>query len=119
MFLILLLSVTNIVATATCLGEYVQCPNGSCVLDATQDCNACTSGYLCPTIAGYPTACISDVSKYKTCPGLKGTHLDATITEQARLTYIALHTTLSEQIAQLQNSAPGIHDQGSRFKSVP
>ena len=113
MFLLLLvLNLYTIVATP-CLGEFVQCPNGSCVLDATQDCNACPSGgYLCPTISGNPATCISDISKYTSCPGLQGTHLDATLTEHARLEYIASHTTLLEQIAQLQNAAPAIHDQG-------
>ena len=101
-------------ATATtCLGEYVQCPNnGACVLDATQDCDQCDSGYLCPTFTGQAPRCIPDLSSYTSCPGLKGSHLDATLTETERLDYITQHTTLDEQIQQLQNGAPSIHDQG-------
>lgn len=92
---------------ATCLGEYVRCPNnGACVLDISQDCDSCAAGqYLCPSIgANNSKTCIDDVSDYaKSCPGLKGTHLDSTISEQARLDYLAAHTSLEEQIQQLQN----------------
>ena len=100
-------------AARACLGEYVQCPGGgACVLDATRDCGACSSGYLCPTLAGAEAKCIADVAHYAECPGLAGSHLDASLGEDARLDYLVAHTTLDEQIQQLQNSAPGIHAQG-------
>jgi beta-glucosidase len=95
----------------------VQCPNqGACVLDADQDCQgACTAGqYLCPTLPGVSgKTCVDGVQDYaKGCPGLGGTHLDATLPEAARLDFLVAHTTMEQQIQQLQNGAPGIHGVG-------
>ena len=105
--LLLLLLVSELTAStaAVCLGEYVRCPDsGACVLDATKDCGTCGAGqYLCPSLAGVAAQCIADVADYVTCPGLLGTHLDASLPEKARLDYLAAHTTLEEQIMQLQN----------------
>ena len=41
-------------------------------------------------------------------PGLKGTHLDHTLSEERRLAYLVQHTTLEEQASQMTNSAPSI-----------
>ena len=45
---------------------------------------------------------------YTACPGLKGTHLDHTLSEERRLAYLVQHTTLEEQASQMTNSAPSI-----------
>jgi hypothetical protein len=100
----LLLLTYSSATNEACIGEYVRCPNnGACVLDVNQDCGACASGYLCPTLDGVEAKCIDTIADYGTCPGLKGTHLDATLSEQARLDYLTAHTKLKDQIQQLQN----------------
>jgi beta-glucosidase len=114
--LLSLLAVTTTAAatTAQCLGEYVLCSgsHGACVLDVTLDCKKCDHGYLCPTITGVAAKCIEKVQDYSTCPGLQNTHLDPTLDEESRLDYLVQHTSVLEQIQQLKNGAPGIHEQG-------
>jgi beta-glucosidase len=60
---------------------------------------ACKSGeYLCPSDQ---KTCVRGAAAYTACPGLKGTHLDHTLSEERRLAYLVQHTTLEEQTSQV------------------
>ena len=76
-----------------CLGEYSVCKvTGECSLGA---CGVCKKGeYVCPD----QTTCVASAADYLNCPNLKGTHLDWTLSEDARLEYLVAHTTLAEQV---------------------
>ena len=69
-------------AQPLCLGEFIPCSTtGACVLDASQ-CGDCGRGqYRCPL----SKACVASAADYPSCPGLKGTHLDASLDDEARL----------------------------------
>eukprot|EP00945_MAST-04E_sp_MAST-4E-sp1_P005245 g5245.t1 len=116
---LILFAVTARVAHANrCLGEFVACPRvEECVLNI-QDCGSCggVSGphlYLCPILGGSTKkTCVSGAENYTNCPGLKGTHLDHTLSETARLDYLSGKTTLDEKIAQMTNSAPQLYELG-------
>lgn len=88
-----------------CLGEYEFCPlTGSCALDPLL-CTACSEGeYVCPMT----NSCVSGAEGVSKCPDLEGTHLDPSLSLDARVAYIANATTTEEKIRQLQNSAPSI-----------
>ena len=95
-----------------CLGEYGWCnQTNSCTLS---DCTSCSAGeYRCPlpdTSHSPPWAtCVRGAAGYRTCPHMKGTHLDWTLTLDERLDYLVNATTLEEQAAQLQaDSAPAL-----------
>ena len=82
-----------------------------------EDCGSCKNAnensYLCPIPAqdGSRT-CVDGADKYMTCPMITGTHLDPALSELQRLDYLVAHTSLAEQISQLQNSAPGLPSLG-------
>ena len=88
-----------------CLGEYQYCSEkGDCVLDASL-CGTCKQGqYLCPD----QKTCVGNAEAYTTCPGLKGGFFDWTLSLEERVEALAKQATLTEQIAQLTNSAPAI-----------
>ena len=88
---------------SACLGEFSLCNGtGACTLT---DCSLCAKGeYRCPLSA----TCVSGPAAYTECPGLKGTHLDATLDDEARLDYLVSAANLTEQISQLTARAPGI-----------
>ena len=106
-----------------CLGEYVACPNVNvCVMDI-KDCGSCESSglpnnnqqqYVCPFImdGSSKKTCVSGAANYTNCPGLKGTHLDHTLSETARLDYLSSKTTLDEKILQMTNAAPELYSLG-------
>ena len=91
-----------------CLGEFQLCPNtGECTLF---DCNSSgithckpPKNYRCP-ISNH---CVM-LSEYSSCPGLKGTHFDTTLSTERRVDQLVGATNLTEQITQLQNAAPAI-----------
>ena len=89
-----------------CAGEFSKCSDGSCTLGP---CGVCKSAqYLCPDFK----TCVGSAAAYVQCPGLKGTHLDWELEEEARLAFLVNHTTLEEQAAQLINMAPAIERPG-------
>ena len=91
-------------ASDACLGQFQVCSAGDCVVSPA-DCGACGAGqYLCPD----RQTCVDGAVAYDGCPGIKGTHLDWTLSVDQRLDYLVAHTNTSEQIAQLTNDAPGI-----------
>ena len=65
-----------------CGGEYSLCDDGSCALTKAA-CGVCAAGqYVCPL----STTCLSSLEQYAShCPGLTGTHLDWTLSEEQRL----------------------------------
>ncbi|XP_065837827.1 uncharacterized protein [Oscarella lobularis] len=93
-------------ASSSCLGEYQQCPSsGDCVLDPSL-CGRCKQGqYLCPLDQ---KTCVDLADAYKTCPDIKGTHFDWTMSIDDRLAHLVKTTNITEQIAQLTNDAPAI-----------
>jgi beta-glucosidase len=90
-----------------CGGEYSLCTDGSCAL-LKSSCGKCKPGqYACPI----SSTCIDDLTAYSTCPGLKGTYLDASLSEDSRLDLLVKAVTPSDMIAQLVNNAPTIESQ--------
>lgn len=89
-------------ASAACLQPCQFCPrSGDCVLFA-DDCGRCKpQQYLCPNRQG----CAASVLDYINCPGLDGTHLDATLPTERRLDYLVAHTNLSTKIGQVRPAA--------------
>ena len=92
-----------------CLGEYSYCNcSGACVLDSSNAtaCGICGKGqYLCPD----GSTCAGTAKAYTTeCPGLQGTHLDASLPVEARLDYLVAHTTLEDWIGQMFDNAKAI-----------
>lgn len=84
---------------APCAGEFSRCPTtGACAL-VPQQCAQCPSGqYACPM----SSACVPTADAYTTCPGLKDTHFDATLTVEQRLDYIfAQSLSVAELITQM------------------
>jgi beta-glucosidase len=49
---------------------------------------------------------VADAAAYASCPGMVGTHLDASLGVEQRLDYLVAHVPLADQIAQLRNTAP-------------
>lgn len=90
-----------------CVGQFAPCarPSQACSMNATR-CAGCKAGqYVCPSDQ---KTCVDGPAGYARCPGLAGTHLDHTLPLEQRIDYILNHTTLDEQIAQLQTRAPAI-----------
>ena len=106
---------TATIATARafdeCLGEFSVCPgDGSCTMTNGTGCGVCGAGeYLCPSDQ---STCVASAAAYTSCPGLAGTHLDATLGFEARLDYLVAHTSLAEQVGQLRDDAPQIERLG-------
>jgi beta-glucosidase len=95
----------------TCLGEFEICPTGECVLIADW-CGKCTQGqYLCPD----GQTCVQGAEGYLSCPAIKGTHLDWTLSVDERIAYFVQAATLDVKIQQLQNQAPAIPELGIPF----
>jgi hypothetical protein len=94
------------VAASPCLGEFSVCPStGECTM-SSGTCGRCKKGqYLCPSDQ---RTCVASAEAYTTCPGMRGTHLDWQLTEQARLDYLVRNTTLEEKVSQMTNSAPSL-----------
>ena len=92
-----------------CVGEFTRCSSGECAM-SKRSCGTCQPGqYVCPSDQ---KTCVDSAADYSKCPGLRGTHLDATLDIEKRLDYIVAHVNLSEQIQQLQNRAPEIFELG-------
>ena len=91
-------------AATSCLGEFSMCASGACSM--SDDCGQCKRGeFLCPSDQ---RTCVPNAAAYTTCPGLKGTHLDWTLSEEERLEYLVRNTSVEEQAAQMTNSAPAL-----------
>ena len=109
-FVLVLCCCLPVAATAEqkCLGEFQPCnATGEC----TQfECGYCKKGeYRCPSDV---ITCVKDAASYSQCPGLKGTHLDPTLTVDQRVAYLSEKATLTEMIGQLTNAAPAIQRLG-------
>ena len=91
-----------------CVGEFTPCPGGSCTMG---ECGVCSGEgeYLCPSDQ---RTCVQGPAGYAKCPGMAGTHLDATLPLETRLDFLVKATSLEEQIAQLTNKAPAIERLG-------
>ena len=91
-------------AGALCVGEFAPCPGtGECTMGP---CGVCKSGeYLCPSDQ---STCVSDARAYTHCPGLKGTHLDHTLSVDERIAYLTAKANVSEMVSQLQNGASAL-----------
>ena len=91
-----------------CLGEFQQCTSGECANsqnDCGKYCGSSADGkYVCPI----SKTCIDSVSDYPSCPGLKGTHLDTSLTLDQRLDFLISNLSLDEKYPQLTNDAPEI-----------
>ena len=95
-------------AAAVCLGEFSLCGSGACSM--SDDCGQCERGeYLCPSDQ---RTCVASAAAYTTCPSLKGTHLDHTLSEDERLDYLVQSTTVEEQAGQMTNGAPALERLG-------
>jgi beta-glucosidase len=92
-------------AAAVCFGEYSTCINGDCALTKA-DCGSCPSGqYRCPL----SLACFSGPSTYSSCPGLAGTHFDASLSIEKRLDYMfSTAWTAAEYISQMTENATAV-----------
>ena len=93
-----------------CEGEFALCPTTfDCTMSMAM-CGKCKAGeYLCPSDQA---TCVEGAAAYSTCPGLQGTHLDVSLSIEARLDYLVEHTNLTTQIAQMTNTAPAIPELG-------
>ncbi len=89
-----------------CEGEYSVCPSGACTITTCERCAA--SEYRCPL----SEHCVASAAELTACPNLRGTHYDWTLSDDERLEYLASHTSLEEQAAQLVNKAPPIARMG-------
>eukprot|EP01084_Bolivina_argentea_P093488 168142_1 len=108
MFVALLCLVYVHQTSSECLGEFQQCESGECA-NSPNDCgkycpSSSTGKYVCPI----SKTCINSVVDYPSCPGLKGTHLDASLSLQQRLDFLIKNLSLSEKANQLTNGAPEI-----------
>eukprot|EP00039_Didymoeca_costata_P007118 m.96434 g.96434 ORF g.96434 m.96434 type:complete len:835 (+) comp13547_c1_seq2:207-2711(+) len=95
-----------------CIGEFQYCKNnGECTLF---ECNStdtphCTHGeYRCP-ISNH---CVKGAEAYEECPGLKGTHLDHTLSTEERVSKLIAVANITEMISQLTNAAPALERLG-------
>lgn len=92
-----------------CTGEFTRCASGECAMSSRSCGGGCKPGqYVCPSDQ---KSCVAPAD-YSKCPGMKGTHLDSSLDIEKRLDYIVQHTNLTEQIGQLQNTAPEIYSLG-------
>ena len=102
---VLLLALVARASAALCAGAWSTCKNGACAL--TPDaCNQCTSGqYACPL----SKSCFASPTSFGSCPNLKGTHYDSTLSVEARLDYIfAQQLTVAELVSQMTDNATQI-----------
>ena len=92
-------------AANICFGEYSTCPNGDCALTMAA-CGSCPAGqYRCPV----SSTCFSGPSAYSSCPGLAGTHFDASLSTDARLDYMfSTPWTAAEYISQMTENATAV-----------
>lgn len=91
-----------------CFGEFSTCENGSCALtlDACAQCPP--TQYACPL----STACFAPGpggEGFSSCPGLAGTHFDASLPTARRLDFMfATPWTVAEFISQMTENATDI-----------
>ena len=75
----MLLALHTLTAVGTleqCGGEFSLCPDGSCALTQS-GCGRCPAGqYACPL----SKQCVASAADWQSCPSLKGTYLDWTLT---------------------------------------
>ena len=95
--------------SSSCLGEFQQVSTGECTMSPNDGnnkyCKAPSTGkYVCPI----SKVCIDNVGQYPSCPGIKGTHLDTSLTLEQRLDFLISNLTLNEKYPQLTNGAPEI-----------
>lgn len=96
-------------ADSECLGEYQDCPNGSCSLFECSTSPCAAGEYRCP-ISDH---CVeSAAALVSSCPGLGGTHLDPKLSVEERLDYLVNAANLTQMISQLTNKAPSIKELG-------
>ena len=103
-------------ATAQCVGEFSVCPDGSCALVPQTECAGKCSGktlYACPLSQGL--SCFDGKDFLASCPNLKGTHFDTSLSIEERLDYIFSGPwSVEEYISQMTENATHL----SRF-SIP
>ena len=92
-----------------CWGQFQACEDGSCALDESL-CGLCEPGQLvCPI----SHSCVDGgAAAYDKCPGLKGSHLDASLPPETRATLLSKALSLDQLAAQLSNTAPALPDHG-------
>lgn len=106
------LALAHATLAAPCAGEFSLCPNGvTCALVTATECAAaaCTGAapYVCPLSSG--AACFDGRDFLASCPGLKGTHFDSSLTEEARLdAMFAQPWSTLEYIGQMTDNATAL-----------
>eukprot|EP01084_Bolivina_argentea_P119379 211672_1 len=108
LLLLLLYTISICHVSSDCLGEFQECKSGECANspnDCGKYCGSSANGkYVCPI----SKHCINSVSDYPTCPGIKGTYLDTSLTIDDRLNWLIKNLTVNEKYPQLTNGAPEI-----------
>ncbi len=99
----------RVATAAPCAGEFSLCPNGqTCALVTATECAVGCSGntpYVCPL----SSSCFDGVDFLASCPGLKGTHFDSTLTVEARLdAMFATPWTTEEITGQMTDNATAL-----------
>lgn len=92
--------------TLTLCTAYRECTLFQCDDPTVHHCSA--NQYRCPL----SNHCVESADALDTCPGIKGTHLDHTLSIDERLTYLKNAVTMEEAIGQLTNMAPPIERLG-------
>lgn len=91
-------------AQARCLGQYIQCPAGDCVV-FKEDCGRCQPGqYMCP----WRDSCAASADAYVSCPNITGTHFDWRMDVEKRIDYLLPLLSVKELVNQMYNDAPDI-----------
>ncbi|KNC55776.1 glycoside hydrolase family 3 domain-containing protein [Thecamonas trahens ATCC 50062] len=67
---------------------------------------ASAGAYVCPD----HKTCVPSAAEFTSCPGVKGTHWDVSLSVAERVAYVVNRTTVKEQAAQLWNWAPALYD---------
>jgi beta-glucosidase len=92
-------------APGLCAGEWSTCSNGVCALVASQ-CNQCAPGrYACP----FSSSCFDGAAGFSTCPGLKGTHFDSSLSIEQRLDFIfSSNWSVEDYVGQMTENATAV-----------
>ena len=103
--LLLVVTLIQTTSAAPCRGEFSTCPDGTCALVPQTECGRCsgTTPYACPLST---TACFDGENYLISCPGLKGTHFDTSLSLEERLDYMfSTPWSMEEFVGQMTENA--------------